>query len=319
MRIDVHAHYFPAPYLDLIDALGRGEVETSMGRRGAKRTHAEDAALRLDAMDRAGVGMQILSIATGGPYIANEIGAIIGARAANDAYAEMVQLYPQRFKAFACLPLPHVDAALAELARAFDELAMIGVGVATMMGGKTLADPAFDPVYEELNRRSGVLFVHPIGHACESTLLQETNLTWPLGAPFEDTAAALQLLQTGFVGRFPKIKVILPHLGGTLPFLVHRLDHQQDRFMNGHGMPSELVKAFWYDSVNGNPASLRCSCDTFGVDRIVFGTDYPFWNGAAHQHASDYLERAGLPAADVQAISEGNARALFGDALSTSK
>jgi predicted TIM-barrel fold metal-dependent hydrolase len=98
---------------------------------------------------------------------------------------------------------------------------------------------------------------------------------------------------------------------------VHRLDHQQGRFMNGHGVPSQLVKKFWYDSVNGNAAALRCSCDTFGVDRIVFGTDYPFWSGAAHQHASEYLDGAGLSTADVLAISEGNARALFGDALSS--
>jgi predicted TIM-barrel fold metal-dependent hydrolase len=315
VRIDVHAHYFPGPYLDLIEGLGHGEVETSMGRRGAHATHAGDATVRIEAMDKAGVGMQILSIATGGPYIASEIGAIIGARAANDAYAEMVRLYPQRFKAFATLPLPHVGAALAEMERAFDQLGMVGIGVATKMGGKSLADPSFDPVYEELNRRGGVLFVHPIGHSCDSTLLESTGLTWPLGAPFEDTAAALQLLQTGFVQRFPKIRAIMPHLGGTLPFLVHRLDHQQDRFMHGHGKPSELVKKFWYDSVNGNVAALRCSCDTFGVDRIVFGTDYPFWNGAAHQHASEYIEQAGLSAADVLAISEGNAQALFGDAL----
>jgi 6-methylsalicylate decarboxylase len=315
LRIDVHAHYFPGPYLDLIEALGRGEVETSMGRRSAHATHAADAAPRIEAMDRAGVGMQILSIATGGPYIASEIGAIIGARTANDAYAEMVRLHPRRFKAFACLPFPHVDAALAEMVRAFDELGMIGIGVATKMGGKSLADPSFDPVYAELNRRGGVLFVHPIGHSCDSTLLEETGLTWPLGAPFEDTAAALQLLQTGFVERFPKIKAIMPHLGGTLPFLVHRLDHQQSRFMNGHGVPSVEVKKFWYDSVNGNAAALRCSCDTFGVDRILFGTDYPFWNGAAHQHAAEYIDDAGLSADAVLAISAGNARALFGEVL----
>jgi aminocarboxymuconate-semialdehyde decarboxylase len=227
----------------------------------------------------------------------------------------MVRLNPARFKAFACLPLPHVEPSLRELARAFDELGMIGVGVATMMGGKTLSDPSFDPVYEELNRRGGVLFVHPIGHSCESTLLEETQLTWPLGAPFEDTAAALQLLQTGFVQKFPQISVIMPHLGGTLPFLVHRLDYQQDRFMNDRGLPSELVRRFWYDSVNGHPAALRCSIDTFGIEKIVFGTDYPFWSGAAHQHASEYIDRSGLSGAEAAAISEGNARALFGELL----
>jgi predicted TIM-barrel fold metal-dependent hydrolase len=316
MRIDCHAHYFPGPYLDLIEAVGSGEVETKMGRRGAFRTHAEDASPRLEAMDEGGVEMQILSIATGGPYVRSEIGATICARVANDNYAEMVRLHPARFRAFACLPFPHVRAALAELERAFDQLGFVGVGVATKMGGKSLADPAFDPVYEELDRRNGVLFVHPIGHSCDSALLEATNLTWPLGAPFEDTAAALQLLQSGFTQKFPKIKVIMPHLGGTLPFLVHRLDHQRDRFMNGiDGLPSELVKTFWYDSVNSHPAALRCAVDTFGFDKIVFGTDYPFWNGAAHRNACAYIEHAGLPADAVAAIADGNARTLFGDLL----
>ena len=316
MRIDCHAHYFPGPYLDLIEAIGHGEVETAMGRRGAFRTHAEDAAPRIEAMDKAGVEMQILSIATAGPYVQSEIGATIGARVANDNYAEMVRLNPARFRAFATLPMPHVDASIKELHRAFDELSFAGVGVATKMGGQSLADPSFDPVYAELDRRNGILFVHPIGHSCDSSLLETTQLTWPLGAPFEDTAAALQLIQTGFLTKFPNIRVIMPHLGGTLPFLVQRLDHQRDRFMNGHdAVPSELVKSFWYDSVNGHAAALRCAIDTFGIDKIVFGTDYPFWNGPAHQHASEYIEHAGLTDGQVAAISEANARDLFGDLI----
>jgi aminocarboxymuconate-semialdehyde decarboxylase len=315
MRIDVHAHYFPVPYLDLIESVGRGQVETSMGRRSTKPTQGEDAATRIEAMDRAGVGTQILSIATAGPYVLNERDATRCARAANDAYAEMVRRHPQRFKAFAALPFPHVDAALAEMARAFDELGFVGIGVATKMGGKSLADSAFDPVYEELNRRNGVLFIHPIGHACDSPLLESTRLTWPLGAPFEDTVAALEFVQNDFAGRFPNVRAIMPHLGGTLPFLIHRVDHQIHHFMDRPGIPSEIVKKFWYDSVNGNPAALRCACETFGVDRIVFGTDYPFWNGPAHQHASDYIEAAGLSAADIHAISEANARTLFNGKL----
>src|ERR1700761_8219303 len=99
MRIDCHAHYFPGKYLDLIASLKTNEIETSMGRRGAFDSHAQDAAPRIEAMDKAGVEMQILSIATSGPYLQSETDATVCARFVNDSYAEMVELHPDRFRA----------------------------------------------------------------------------------------------------------------------------------------------------------------------------------------------------------------------------
>lgn len=311
-KVDVHAHYFPGDYLDVLDALSPGEVDTANGRRSSWPTWAADLSARIEAMDRAGVAVQILSIATGGPYLQQAAAAATGARKANDCYADAVRAHPQRFAAFACLPFPHVAEALTELARALDDLGMVGVGVATTMGGKELDDPSFDPVYAELDRRGAVLFIHPAGNACESPLLRSGGLTWPLGAPFEDSAAALALVRSGFSRKFPNVRVIVPHLGGTLPFLMQRIDHTADRFMPDATLPSSELKKFWYDTVNGHPAALRCACDTLGVDRLVFGSDYPFWRGEAHQLGADYLERAGLSGADLAAIGSGNAAALFG-------
>jgi len=177
-----------------------------MGRRGAHPTHAADATIRIEAMDKAGVGMQILSIATSGPYISNEIGAIIGARAANDAYAEMVRLYPQRFKAFATLPFPHVDAALAEMTRAFDELGMIGVGVGDQDGrqvaGRSVVRSGVrrvEPPRRRAVRPSDRTFVRFIAARDDRPHLAA-------GRTVRRHAAALQLLQNGFVKRFPKIR-----------------------------------------------------------------------------------------------------------------
>jgi 6-methylsalicylate decarboxylase len=313
MRIDVHAHYFPAHYLDLLDALARGEINLEAGRRSSWPTRAADLEARFAAMDAARVDLEILSIASAGPYLSGEVGAVIAAHVVNDTYAELVRAHPRRFAAFAALPLPHVDAALAELARALDELGMAGVGISTMMGGKTIDDPSFDPLYAELDRRGAVLFVHPAGRSCESPLLARTGLTWPLGAPFEDTTCALQLLQCGFSSRFPNVRVIVAHLGGTAPFLVQRLDHMAQRWMPGRGTPSVELRKLWYDSVNGSPAALRCACEAFGAERILFGTDYPFWQGEAHQLAADYLERSGFSDDIVAGFFERNARVLFGD------
>jgi aminocarboxymuconate-semialdehyde decarboxylase len=319
MRIDVHAHYYPVAYLDVLEAAGSTARALEPGRRTAKPTAEVDIAERLEAMDRAGVTMQILSVAAVPAYYQDAATSMRVTRYANDMYADLVRERPTRFAAFATLPLPHVDEALREVPRALDELGMLGITVTTSVLGRSLGDPHFDPLWEELDRRGAVLFVHPAGHACESAMLVRDNLTWPLGAPFEDTAAALQLMQAGFTQRFPRIKAILPHLGGTLPFLMQRLDHMAHRFMPGKGVPSEVARQFWYDTVNAYVPALHCACAAFGADRLVFGTDYPFWAGEAHQLAADYLERSGLTAEQRAAIDSGNALALFGEKLSVAR
>jgi aminocarboxymuconate-semialdehyde decarboxylase len=315
MRIDVHAHYFSGEYLDLLDRSGGVESTTSPGRRCLWPSPARDIEARFAAMDRAGVTLQILSISGVAPYFADKAVAVAAARLANDNYAELVRAHPGRFAAFATVPMPHVDAALTELRRALDELGAVGVTLSTSVLGKSLADPAFAPIFEELNRRRSVLFIHPAGVACHSPDIMSSGLQWPLGAPFEDTLCAIQLIQAGFPHKYPHMKTILPHLGGTLPMLVHRLDELARRHVDIELNMYDAVKHFWYDTVNGFPPALRLACDAFGTDRILFGTDYPFWRDEAHQLATTYIDEIGLSGAEKAAIFAGNARGIFGDAL----
>ncbi len=310
MRIDVHAHYFNNEYIDLLAGFGQTEMFLEPARR-MLQPRAADLEERFGMMDRAKVDLQVLSVSGVTPYFADERSAVAGARHANDLYAQLVRENPGRFAAFAVLPLPHMDASLREYTRAVDELGMLGVTFTTSVLGKSLADETFAPMYEEMNRRHEVLFVHPAGLACDSPTIVRDNLTWPLGAPFEDTLCALQLLQSGFVRRYPNIKTILPHLGGTLPFLIQRLDHMAQRFMPGKGVPREESRKYWYDTVNGYIPALQMSVETFGADRIVFGTDYPFWKGDAHQLCVDFITQAGLSAAQTNAIFSGTVQALF--------
>ena len=163
----------------------------------------------------------------------------------------------------------------------------------------------------ELNRRAAVVFIHPPGFACESPLIAESRLTWPLGAPVEDAVCAMQLMQAGFPRRYPQLKIILPHLGGMLPFLRYRLDRGGIRSVAGEELPSVQMRKFWYDTANGEPRSLAHAVDAFGVDRLLFGSDYPYWTDESYGHAVSYLEMAGLPEHDVTAIQSGNARKLF--------
>jgi predicted TIM-barrel fold metal-dependent hydrolase len=315
MRLDVHAHYFSKEYVALLERLGIDPQRLEPGHRLLHATREADFAERFAAMDRAHVDKQILSVSGVTPYSLEEKHAVEGSHFINDLYTGIAREMPARFAAFATLPMPHIKAALAEIARSLDELDMWGVGMTTSILGTSLADPSFDPIYAELDKRSAVLFIHPAGLACGSEELVTTGLTWPLGAPFEDSMAILELLQAGFTQRFPRIRTIVPHLGGTLPFLIQRLDHMAQRFMPGKGVPREELGKFWYDTVNGYPPSLQLAIETFGLERIVFGTDWPFWKGEAHQLAADFISQSGLTPAQIAAIDSGNARALFGDRI----
>jgi aminocarboxymuconate-semialdehyde decarboxylase len=264
-------------------------------------------------MDLAKVDLQVLSVSGQLPYFANENDAVDAARLGNDIYARIVREYPKRFAAFACTPLPHVQASIDEMTRALDELGMVGVTAGTMVLGKRIADPAFDGFFAELNRRKAVLFIHPMGNSAGSQPIESSNLTWPIGAPLEDTICMLQFMQANIPDRFPHTKIILPHLGGFAPFLMARLDQLQDHFLPASAVPPSVqAKYFWYDTVNANPSALRCTQEAVGTDHLLFGTDYPFWRDDAFKLCADYVAEAGLSKRDVDRILDGNAHKLLG-------
>ena len=312
MRIDVHAHYFPLEYLDRLDLYG-GSAVTGLIRR-MKLDFADFSGLQehLRNMDRSQVDLQVLSVSGQLPYFGKESDALDAARLGNDIYARIVREYPKRFAAFACTPLPHVQAAIAETRRALDELGMVGVTAGTVVLGMSITDPAFDGFFAELNRRKAVLFIHPIGGGLGSQLIETTKLVWPVGAPLEDTVCLLQFMQANFPSRFPDIKIILPHLGGFAPFLAARLDQLKDHFLPDSAMaPSLQAKYFWFDTVNGNPSALRCTKDVYGADHLLLGTDYPFWRDDAFKLCVDYIGESGLSASETDRILSGNAEKLL--------
>ena len=312
MLIDVHAHCFPKEYLYLLDRYGDSAVGTDFARRFAAGATSAELDTRFELMERAGVDRQILSIAPQAPYFHDRDRSVAAARLANDAFAELTRRYPRKFLAFGCLPLPHLEASLAETARCLDELAMAGITVSTWALDRSIADRSFDPLFEELDRRGATLFVHPAGLACGSSAMADSRLTWPLGAPVEDALVALQLMQSGIPTRYPRVCVILSHLGGFVPFLMRRLDHQARWFLPGDSpLPSELARRFWYDTVNAHPPALRCAVETLGADRLLLGTDFPYWNDGAFELAARYISESGLSAEAVSRIESGNAAALF--------
>jgi 6-methylsalicylate decarboxylase len=312
VRIDVHAHLIATDYLDLIDRFGGIEQVGRSIRSMGWHSLDEDLSARREAMVQARVDTQILSISSNAPYFEAEEKAVVAARFANDLYASVVGGGGGAFGAFATLPLPHVEAAIAEVRRALDHLGMLGVTMNSTVLGRPLADESFAPLFAELDRRRAVVFIHSAALGCGSQMIRDAGLITGLGTVVEDTLCALQLLKADFPVRFPRLRVIIAHLGGTLPFLIERLAHRGGRFLPDGPPLRERLRYFSYDTVNGSCGSLHLACQEFGADRLMLGTDYPFLRDDAHAHAVDYIAQSGLSAVDVEAIYAGNAQSMFG-------
>ena len=309
MRVDVHAHLYPAAYRAVMQRLGG---ETTRYPFGSDERNELDA--RFEMMDGAGVDLQVLSVSSQLPYFDREADAVDGARAANDLYAEFVTRYPGRFRAFAVTPLPHVEAALRELERALDQLKMVGMTIGTSVMNRSAADPAFEPLWAELNRRAAVLFVHPAGLGLCSPLVRDFGLTWPVGAPFEDTMFVMHLIERQIPIRYPKIKIIVPHFGGVMPMVLPRIDQHEMLFLKDAAEPaSATARRLWYDTVgHGSIAALRCAHAAFGADHLVYGSDYPFQVAEQYLRSVTYVQDSGFPSADVKKILDTNGARLLG-------
>lgn len=310
--VDLHAHYFPAEYLDALD--GYGSRATAICRDCQAGRETADLEARFAMMDAAGVDVQVVSAVAAPPYFEREADAVAAARLGNDLFAALVAEYPTRFLALAVTPLPHVAAALDEAGRALDELGMAGVAVASSILGRSLADPAFEPFYAELDRRNATLLLHPAGMAAGSPLVADHDMTWMLGAPFEDTLAVLHLVRSGFASRYTRIKYVACHLGGALPLLLPRLDRlSQWEAPDMPEPPGEAAKRFYYETTaHGHLPALRAALATLGADRLVLGSDYPYQRDEWYTRAVSYIREAGLQPAQEAAVLGGTAAGLLG-------
>jgi len=311
MRIDVHAHYWTEDYLDLLVDLGKADADMA---RGIGAGGGAELETRLRLMDRAGVQMQVLSACPQAPYGQDAQKAAKAARFVNDQYAKLIQAHPDRFAAFAALPMPHVPESIGELRRALDQLGMAGIAMNTTVLGRALVEPGFGPVFAELSRRGAVLYLHPAGNSACSPLIGDYHLTWMVGAPVEDTISIMHLITHGIPARYPDIKIINSHLGGALPMLLQRADDQYGwEAPDTPERPSVAARRMWYDTVgHGHVPALRCAIDSFGADRLLLGTDFPYENGDVFVRAVDYVNDPQIDTSAARAILDQNASALLG-------
>lgn len=298
MIIDVHAHYYPRDYLELVGVTG-------VPHRPAAPLASLDIGERLALMDRTGVDAQVLSISATQPYRENVSDAVRAARLVNDRFTEVCRKHRGRFYAFGALPLPHVDESLAEMGRCMDELDMVGVTMGCSVIGRQLTDPLFDPVYAELNRRSATLFLHPTGDESTGPFGASSRLNVVVGFYMEDTVAAVRLAEAGVPSRYPDMKIIIPHLGGLVPLLVARLGRVASPVL-------KELKKMWFDTLNDQVEAVSCACSALGPQRFVYGTDYPYASEAEYTQRLRRLADLGLPAGEVTQIQGERVAALLG-------
>jgi predicted TIM-barrel fold metal-dependent hydrolase len=210
--------------------------------------------------------------------------------------------HPGRFGLFAVLPLPDVEASLREMTYAFDTLKADGIGVLSSYDDKYLGDPAFAPVMDELNRRKGVLYEHPVRENLADPLNEIELIT-------DTTRTIASLLSSGTVLRCPDVRFIFAHGGGTVTAALVRMDRAAEQYPNG--LISELQK-FYYDtaSIYGSPYFLPSFKALVPPPHILFGTDFPMGRGLAAV-ARGLREHGGFTASELRAIERENALALF--------
>lgn len=270
-RLDVHAHFLPPGYRQALERTGHDHPD------GMAAVPAWSAAEHLALMDRIGIATALLSISTPGVHLGGDVDTAALAREVNEEGRRAVVDHPGRFGLFASLPLPDVDAAMAEIAHAADRLEADGFVLLTHVDGTYLGDPDLEPVWDELERRGAPVLLHPTSPPC----WEHTSLGRPrpmLEFLFDTTRAVVDLVLGGTISRHPDLRLIVPHAGATLPAVADRVA----LFALALGTsPSvdvlrDLARLEFDLAGTPLPRQLRALLDLTTIEHLHYGSDFPF-------------------------------------------
>jgi aminocarboxymuconate-semialdehyde decarboxylase len=332
MRIvDFHNHFYPPEYVEALKAAGAASaVKVTYDESGNPRVHYpgdynvlvpghRDIEFRQRVLDEHGVHMQVLSFTTPGVHVETALRAVEWARMVNDAFARTVRERPDRFTALATLPLNDPAAAVAELERAMAGLGLPGAMVFSNVNHVALSDERFAPLWKKADELGAVIYIHPTDPLGVDAML-EYWLMPLVGFLFDTTLAASTLVFSGVVARHPRIRWVLTHMGGAIPYLAERLDRGFRAFAECRRHidrpPSEYLKQFYYDTVNFNPSAMRLVLDFAGPDRILAGSDYPHQIGSIPLML-ETIDALGAEPGAREKILGGNACRLLGVPIDT--
>jgi len=291
--IDFHNHFYPPEYVEAIKK-GPSRIKVTFDKENNPLLHYpgdynilvpehRDIKSREKAVKNAGVDMQILTFTTPGTQIETPARSVELAQKVNDSFAEIMVENKGRFAALATLPMNDPDASVVELERAFNELGFNGVMVYSNINGVALSDQRFWPLYEKANDLDAVFYIHP-NFPVGVEAMTDYWLMPLVGFTFDTTLAGAKLVFSGVVEKFPRIKWVLAHLGGAIPYLAERLDRGFYAFKECREHiskpPSEFLKDFYYDSVNFDTKALKLAVDFAGAGHILAGSDYPHQIGS---------------------------------------
>ncbi|MGH3585094.1 MAG: amidohydrolase family protein [Pseudonocardia sp.] len=321
--IDVHTHMLTPEFVQtLVERSGTYTVKDTPGGRVVQRAGAPflslteamfDYDMRLRAMDDAGVDIAIVSLTCPNVYWGDAATSLEVARLTNDAMADAQQRHPERIRFLASLPWQHPDLAVKELDRACAAGA-VGVMVLANIDGVSLTDPRFADVWAAIDARGLPVLVHPTTPpGVENLDMARYHMVWSVGFTFDTTLALTRMILDGFFDRHSQVKIIGGHAGGTLPFLMGRLDAGHRSFESVRerieALPSTYADRIYLDSIVYTPETLAFTVDVFGADHVLYGTDYPHKNGKM-QEIIDIVGT--LPAEQRELVYGGNAQRLFG-------
>jgi predicted TIM-barrel fold metal-dependent hydrolase len=306
LRIDTHVHLVPEGYRAIVEARSLSPMPLPPWSREMTE----------ELMARHQIDAAVMSLAPPGVWFGDAGLAAELARIVNEATAELVRAAPQRFAGLAVLPLPDVDAALAELSHALDVLHLDGVAVLSNVDGIYPGDERLEPVWTELDRRGAYVFLHPAAPVPAPALAHHP--VWLYEFPFDTTRALTNLIWSGTLQRATGLRLQVAHLGGTAPFLAHRIDSLGAREPDkATAAPSGALAALarcWYDTGLSNHASaVAATASVVPIERIVFGTDWPY---AALPSSGDPAPELEVLGDDRALVDAGNAGALVPRLLS---
>ena len=308
--IDVHAHFLPPVYRDALLSRGFKTVDGGM----PVPDWSEDRALAM--MDDVGITGAMLSVSSPHINFVTQADALTLCRAVNDFAAEAKQRHPARFGAFAILPLPDITAAVAEAEHALDQLGLDGVALPTHTEGKYLGDQHLTPLLQFLNDRRATVFIHPTSPCC----FEAIGLALPapmIEFPFDTTRAAASLLYSGAFARFPNISFILPHAGGTLPFLAPRMAAVGsipilgDRAMPPPAALQALAGLYYDTALSTTPQQIAALRALAPITQILYGSDYPFSPAERVRFSETAFAALPFTAEEEALVRHGNAARLF--------